>query len=154
MSLERLPQFLKVRVELVRRFQILVVSAAMSIVVGIAVRDQQHVRLHPRELLHGHAEGEYVVADGLPVSDRQLHHPVQKPGIWREIRSGDRLPTGIDRDLAPSQFARNQTFFNTIVWDVNSNFQIGFEVDYRMTDYIKYLDAAGVNFMTQFQWKF
>ncbi|MDX2039476.1 MAG: hypothetical protein SFX72_22725 [Isosphaeraceae bacterium] len=65
---------------------------------------------------------------------------------------------GIDapfvRDLAPTQFARNQTLFNTLVWDVTSNFQVGFEVDYRKTNYIQFLDNEGVSFLTQFLWKF
>ncbi|QEH35485.1 hypothetical protein OJF2_40370 [Aquisphaera giovannonii] len=65
---------------------------------------------------------------------------------------------GIDapfvRDLAPTQIARNQAFFNTLVWDVNRNFQVGFEVDYRKASYIRFLDNEGVNFMTQFVWKF
>lgn len=70
------------------------------------------------------------------------------------LHVGYGIDAPIVRDLAPTQIAQNQTFFNTLVWDVNRNFQVGFEVDYRKTNYIKFLDNEGVNFMTQFLWKF
>jgi hypothetical protein len=78
--------------------------------------------------------------DGKAGGDFQVFVPLEPTGLGALI----------ERDLAPTQLARNQTFFNTLVWVVNRNFQIGFEVDYRKTDYIRFLDAEGVNFMTRF----
>lgn len=90
--------------------------------------------------------------------------PIRGRGGWGEVfvylteKLHWHVGYGIDapfvRDLAPTQIARNQTFFNTLVWDVNRNFQVGFEVDYRKTNYIRFLDNEGVNLMTQFLWKF
>ncbi len=41
-----------------------------------------------------------------------------------------------------------------ILYDCSKSFQIGFEVDYRKTNYISpALDAQGFLFMTQFLWR-
>lgn len=115
------------------------------------------------EFYIGQSLGEYN-GTILQNNNTQTLGPIRSRGGWGEVfvylnpevhwHTGYGIDAPIVRDLAPSQFARNQTFFNTVVWDVNRNFQIGLEVDYRMTDYIKYLNASGVNFMTQFLCKF
>jgi len=65
---------------------------------------------------------------------------------------------GIDapprQDLAPAQFARNQTLFNSLVWDASKVLQLSFQVDYRETDYIAFPNADGVVFLTQMLWRF
>jgi hypothetical protein len=66
---------------------------------------------------------------------------------------------GIDNpaasDLAAGQIASNQTFFNTLLWDLSKTVQIGLEVDYRKTNYVSpLLDADGVLVMTQFLCRF
>jgi hypothetical protein len=115
------------------------------------------------EFYVGQSLGEYN-GTILQNNNTQTLGPVRSRGGWGEVfvyltpklhwHSGYGLDAPIERDLAPTQFARNQTFFNTLVWDVNRNFQVGFEVDWRRTDYLQFLDAEGVNFMTQFLWKF
>ncbi|MFO0911441.1 MAG: hypothetical protein U0795_00670 [Pirellulales bacterium] len=60
-----------------------------------------------------------------------------------------------DNDLAASQIASNQTFMNTLLYDLSKTVQFGFEVDYRKTNYVSpALDANAVLFMSQFLWRF
>ncbi len=65
---------------------------------------------------------------------------------------------GIDaptrEDLSPVQFAKNQTYFTQVAWDVSKVLQLSFEVDYRQTDYVTFRNADGVVFLTQFLLKF
>jgi hypothetical protein len=71
------------------------------------------------------------------------------------VHSGYGIDDPLDSDLAPGQATSNQTFFNTLLWDLSESFQIGFEVDYRKTHYVApALDADGVLIMTQFLWRF
>jgi len=60
-----------------------------------------------------------------------------------------------DSDLAANQIASNQTFMNTLLYDLSKTVQFGFEVDYRKTNYVSpALDADAVLFMSQFLWRF
>ncbi len=60
-----------------------------------------------------------------------------------------------DSDLAANQIASNQTFMNTLLFDLSKTVQFGFEVDYRKTNYVSpALDADAVLFMSQFLWRF
>jgi hypothetical protein len=71
------------------------------------------------------------------------------------VHSGYGIDDPFDNDLAAGQIASNQTFFHTFLWDVSKSFQIGFEVDYRKTNYVApLLDSGGFLYMTQFQWRF
>ncbi|MFG0331908.1 MAG: hypothetical protein ACF8TS_00975 [Maioricimonas sp. JB049] len=64
-----------------------------------------------------------------------------------------------DADLAQTQIRRNQTYYVTAIWDWSRSFQIGFEVDYRRTDYTQFqpntfLNADAVVFGTRVLWRF
>lgn len=64
-----------------------------------------------------------------------------------------------DSQLAATQIRRNQTYYATMLWDWSKSIQIGFEVDYRKTDYTQFLpnaflDASSVVFGTKFTWRF
>lgn len=70
------------------------------------------------------------------------------------LHAGYGVDAPLRRDLAPTQFARNQTYFANLVWDATKVFQISFEVDYRKTNYIAFANADGVVFLTQMLWRF
>ena len=70
------------------------------------------------------------------------------------LHCGYGIDAPIRRDLAATQVARNQTYYATLLWDVSSAFQVGFDVEYRETDYIAFPDAEGVLFVTQMMWRF
>jgi hypothetical protein len=58
-------------------------------------------------------------------------------------------------DLAAGQASSNQTFYNTLLYDLSRAVQFGFEVDYRQTTYTApAIDAEGALFMSQFLWRF
>ncbi len=57
-------------------------------------------------------------------------------------------------DLAPGQFARNETFFANLVWDLSKALQLSFEADYRRTKYVGLRTGSGVVFLSQMLWKF
>ena len=62
-------------------------------------------------------------------------------------------------DLAPTQIRQNQTYFMNWVWDVSKAVQLGFEVDYRKTNYTQFapnafLDSDAVILATRFLWRF
>lgn len=64
-----------------------------------------------------------------------------------------------DKDLAPTQIRRNQTYFANFVWDLSKVVQLGLEVDYRKTDYTQFLpnaflDSDAVIVATRFLWRF
>lgn len=89
---------------------------------------------------------------------------IRSRGGWGEVycyfnekfhlHAGYGIDAPIDRDVAPTQILRNQTYYANMVCDLNKTLQISFEVDYRRTDYIQFLDADGVLFYTQFLWRF
>jgi hypothetical protein len=60
----------------------------------------------------------------------------------------------LDRDLAPGQPVRNDTWFANLIWDPNKYFRLGFEVAYRKTAYTLVPNNNGLSFQTQFQLKF
>ncbi len=71
------------------------------------------------------------------------------------LHCGYGIDDPVNDDLSPGQIACNQTFFNTLMYDFSKTVQIGFEVDYRKTNYISpLLDSDAVLFMTQFLWRF
>src|SRR5262249_5394999 len=59
-----------------------------------------------------------------------------------------------DRDLAPGQRQRNETYFANLIWDVTEAFRLGGEVTYRKTAYTVLRNNNGVGFQFQVQWKF
>ena len=116
------------------------------------------------ELFVGQTLGEYN-AGVLQSFNSQTFGPIRTRGGFAEIVSflnpkvhlhcGYGIDNPVADDLAPAKIASNQTFFNTLLWDLNKTFQIGLEADYRKTNYIAPLkDANGVVIMTQFFWRF
>lgn len=64
-----------------------------------------------------------------------------------------------DRQLTATQIRRNQTFFTNFVWDLSKSLQLGFEVDYRKTDFTQFqpnalLDSDAVIAATRLLWRF
>lgn len=115
------------------------------------------------EFFLGQGLGEYnggVLQSFNPVTFRA----VRTRGGWGEvyyyvtdqfhIHTGYGLDAPNRNDLAPTQIARNQTYFTNVVWDVSKVLQLSFEVDYRKTDYIAFNNASGVVFLTQMLWRF
>ena len=70
------------------------------------------------------------------------------------LHTGYGLDSPRRADLAPTQFARNQTYYANWVYDASKALQLSFEVDYRKTDYIAFDNARGAVFLTQLLWRF
>lgn len=71
------------------------------------------------------------------------------------LHCGYGIDDPFNEDLAAGQASSNQTFYNTLLWDVSREVQFGLEVDYRQTTYAApALDSEGAIFMTQFLWRF
>src|SRR5262245_39373404 len=90
---------------------------------------------------------------------------VRDSGAWGEFYCylcPDKLHTHVgygidnplDRDLAPGQPIRNETYFANLIWDVTKHFRIAGEVTYRKTGYTAVPNNDGVGFQAQVQWKF
>ena len=70
------------------------------------------------------------------------------------LHTGYGIDAPLRQDLAPTQFAKNQTCYTNLVWDASKVLQVSFEVDYRKTDYIAFPNANGVVFLTQMLLRF
>ena len=75
------------------------------------------------------------------------------------IHAGYGIDDPRDSDLAPTQIRRNQTYYANCIWDLSKVVQLGLQVDYRMTDYTRFLpnafrDSEALIVATQFRWKF
>jgi hypothetical protein len=90
---------------------------------------------------------------------------VHTTGGWVELYyyiCPDRLHTHVgygiddplDRDLAPGQPIRNDTWFANLIWDVTSYFRLAGEIEYRKTAYTLVPNNQGLGFQTQVQLKF
>ncbi|MGL4422308.1 MAG: hypothetical protein ACRCZF_16680, partial [Gemmataceae bacterium] len=89
---------------------------------------------------------------------------IRSRGGWGEVycyfndklhlHTGYGIDTPCQRELASTQFAKNQTYFTNLVWDASSVLQLSFEVDYRKTNYISFQNADGFVFLTQMLWRF
>jgi hypothetical protein len=90
---------------------------------------------------------------------------VHTTGGWVELYyyiCPDRLHTHLgygiddplDRDLAPGQPVRNDTWFANLIWDVTGHFRVAGELSYQKTAYTKVLNNEGLGFVTQVQFKF
>ena len=64
------------------------------------------------------------------------------------------LDDPLDRDLAPGQPVRNDTFFANLIWDVSKYFRVAEEFTYRKTSYTVVPNNNGFGFQTQVQLKF
>jgi hypothetical protein len=116
------------------------------------------------EFFTGQTLGEYN-AGVLQNFNSQTFRPIRTTGGWAEVyyyvhpkvhlHIGYGMDHPVASDLAAGQIAINQTFFNAFMYDLSKTVQIGFEVDYRKTNYIAPLkNADGVLFMSQFLWRF
>jgi hypothetical protein len=115
------------------------------------------------ELYVGQGLGEYN-GGVLQSFNGSTFQAIRTRGAWGEVYCylTDRLHVhvgyGIDapiqRDLSPTQFAKNQTCFTNCVWNVSRVLQVSFEVDYRVTDYLAFADANGVVFLSEMLWRF
>jgi hypothetical protein len=120
------------------------------------------------ECYHGQAMGEYnggILQSYNPLTFQEI----RSTGCFGElfyyfteachIHVGYGIDDPCDRDLAPTQIRRNQTYFFNCVWDLSKTVQLGLEVDYRKTDYTQFqanafLDSDAVIVATRFLWKF
>lgn len=122
------------------------------------------------ELYMGQGLREYGACIGQAFNSA-TYGPVRSRGGWFEgywflsdqvhMHSGYGIDSPYARDLAIAQISANQTFFNTLVFDITRQFQWSIEVDYRRTNYIGNpgagnipFDARGMIFYTQFLWRF
>lgn len=115
------------------------------------------------ELFVGQGMGEYN-GGILQSFNPRTFGAIRSRGGWGEVycyftdqwhlHTGYGIDAPIRRDLAPTQFAKNQTYFANLVWDASKVLQLSFEVDYRQTDYIAFKNANGFVFLTQLLWRF
>lgn len=116
------------------------------------------------ELFIGQTLGEYN-AGVLQNYNSETFKPIRTKGAYVEIycylhpqlhlHCGYGIDDPINNDLAAGQITSNQTFFNTLLWDLSRTVQFGLEVDYRRTNYVEPLqDANGLLVMSQFLWRF
>lgn len=115
------------------------------------------------EFYVGQGLGEYNGAVGQSFNGTTLQ-AVRSAGGWGEaycyltdavhLHAGYGVDAPVRRDLAPAQIARNQTYYAALYWEASKAVQVGFEVDYRRTDYTAFRDADGVVFVSQFLWRF
>jgi hypothetical protein len=82
----------------------------------------------------------------------ELYYYVCPDELHTHVGFGIDDPT--DRDLAPGQPVRNDTWFANLIWDVTKHFRVACEVTYRKTAYTVFPNNDGVGVQTQVQFKF
>jgi hypothetical protein len=115
------------------------------------------------EVFHGETLGTYG-GGALQTVNLVTFDGIRASGFWAEvyyslcsevhIHLGYGIDDPLDRDVAPFQILRNETYFGNVFWDVTKAFRVGFEVSYRETSYRGLPDNDGVIYHTQVQWKF
>jgi hypothetical protein len=115
------------------------------------------------ELFIGQGMGEYNGGVLQSFNSRTLG-TIRTRGGWGEayiylteslhLHTGFGIDAPLRRDLASTQFARNQTYFANLVWDVSKVLQISLEVDYRKTDYIGFDNGNGLVVLSQMLLRF
>lgn len=115
------------------------------------------------EVFIGQGLGEYN-GGVLQSFNTTTFRPIRTRGGWGEayyyftdqwhLHAGYGIDAPIRRDLALTQFARNQTYYANLVWDASSVLQLSLEVDYRKTDYLAFQNADGVVVLTQMLLRF
>lgn len=70
------------------------------------------------------------------------------------MNAGYGVDAPIRGDLAADGIARNEAWYTNLFWDVTRTVQLGFQVDYRQTDYVALPDNSAMVFYTQFLWRF
>jgi hypothetical protein len=116
------------------------------------------------EFFTGQALGSYT-AGILQNVNAATFAGVHATGGWAELYyyiCPERLHTHVgygiddplDRDLAPGQPVRNETYFANLIWDVTRHLRVAGEFTYRKTAYTVVPNNDGFGFQTQFQLKF
>jgi len=91
--------------------------------------------------------------------------PLRSTGGWLELYAyicpqilhthvGYGIDDPLDRDLAPGQPVRNDTWFANLIWDPSKYFRAALEVTYRKTAYLGVPNNQGTGIQTQFQFRF
>jgi hypothetical protein len=75
------------------------------------------------------------------------------PETWH-THIGYGVDDPLDRNLAPGQPVRNETYFANLIWDPNKYFRMGLEVSYRKTAWTVLQNNDGVGVESQIQFKF
>ncbi|MFN7770867.1 MAG: hypothetical protein ACK5UC_27020 [Planctomycetaceae bacterium] len=70
------------------------------------------------------------------------------------VHAGYGLDAPVRGDLAADGIALNDAWFSSLFWDVTKTVQLGFQADYRTTDFIALPDNDAMVFYTQFLWRF
>jgi hypothetical protein len=60
----------------------------------------------------------------------------------------------LDRDLAPGQAVRNDTYFANLIWDIGKHFRVAEEFTFRKTAYTLVPNNDGFGLQTQVQFRF
>jgi hypothetical protein len=115
------------------------------------------------EVIHGQAIGSYLGTAGQ--TSNVLGHGIRSTGGWAEVywfwtpclhsHFGWGADNPRDRDLNFAQVRRNEFCFANLIWDVTRQFEVGFEVGYRETQFAAPLrDNQATTFHTRVQLKF
>jgi hypothetical protein len=116
------------------------------------------------EVFVGQTLGTYT-AGILQNTNAVTFHGLHAAGGWVEVyyylwpeklhtHVGYGIDDPLDRDLAPGQPVRNETYFANLIWDVTKHWRVGGEVTYRRTEYTVVRNNDGMGFQTQVQLKF
>jgi hypothetical protein len=116
------------------------------------------------EVFTGQALGSYT-AGILQNVNSATDAGVHTSGGWLEVyyyicpeklhtHVGYGLDDPLDRNLAPGQPVRNETYFANLIWDVTRHFRLAGEFTYRKTAYTIVPNNEGFGFQTQVQFKF
>src|SRR5262249_30049003 len=116
------------------------------------------------ELFVGQALGSYT-AGILQNVNAVTFKGIQTSGGWIEfyyylcpeklhVHVGYGIDDPLNRDLAPGQPLRNETYFANLIWDVTKHLRLGCEVTYRRTEYTALPNNDGMGGQTQVQLRF
>jgi hypothetical protein len=116
------------------------------------------------EVFYGQTLGNYGGAVFQNVNTKTFE-PIRAAGGWIEFyyylipeclhtHLGYGIDDPVDRDVAPGQVVRNETYFVNLIWDVTKHFRVAGELAYRKTAYSFLGNTDGVGFQTQVVWKF
>jgi hypothetical protein len=92
-------------------------------------------------------------------------HGLHSSGGWLELyyyirpeklhtHVGYGIDDPLDRDLAPGQPVRNETYFANLIWEPSKHFRLALEFTYRKTEYTVLHNNDGIGIHTQAQLKF
>ena len=116
------------------------------------------------EFFTGAGLGEYNGGIG-QTYDSAANRSIRSSGGWAEVflyltpqlhlHTGYGVDSPLRRSGDTFLLTENQTLYTNLVWNWTKNIQISNQVDFRKTNYRDpLLDAEGVIFYSEFQWKF